>query len=159
MSRVLLLLLLLFLNPLAATAQDEGAQEETLETEEAEEKAAEAQDPEQPDSAERTNMRELIDAEKKAEEVLREKREEFANVGDLPRTPLQLMVMMAEAASDKDMERAAEYLDLRYLPDELKAWNPVDLLFALRVVWNQQNLIDVTQISDEPEGEEQAPRS
>ena len=91
MSRVLLLLLLLFLCPLAATAQDERAQDEAQETQEAEEKAAEEQEPEQPDTAERTNMRDLIEAEQKAEEVLREKREELASVGDLPRTPLQLM--------------------------------------------------------------------
>ncbi len=103
-------------------------------------------------AAESANMRELLAAEKKTDEVIREKAEELRANADLPRTPLQLMVAMADAADREDYARATSYLDLRYLPEGMEDWPPEDLLDALRVVWAQQNLIDITQLSDEPEG-------
>ena len=40
-----------------------------------------------------------------------------------------------EILEDKDWERAAGFLDMRYLPEDFD-WEPVDLLDALRVVWS-----------------------
>ncbi len=102
----------------------------------------------------RTNMRTMIENEKKAEVVIREKAAELAGTEEIPRTPLQLMVLIADAAEDRDVERAASYLDLRYLPEEVELWTPRNLMDALRVVWNQQNLIDITQVDDTPEGKQ-----
>ena len=159
MSRALLFALFIFLTPLHVTAQDEAADEPGSEqVEEAEAAADAARDDAaeavEEETANRTNMRELIEKEKKAEEVIREKREELAAVGEIPRTPLQLMVLLSNAVEEKDVELASSYLDMRYLPEELDDWTPEDLMFALRVVWNQQNLIDITTISDQPEGEQ-----
>ncbi|WOJ92618.1 mechanosensitive ion channel [Congregibacter variabilis] len=104
------------------------------------------------DAAEVTNMREVLESEKKAEELIREKTAELAGNEELPRTPLQLLVVMSDAFQRQDMERAASYLDTRYLPDDFEDWPPTDLMNALRIVFNQQNIIDITEMSDLPEG-------
>jgi MscS family membrane protein len=104
------------------------------------------------DAAQQTNMRELLETEKKAEQVARERATELSNIGGLPRTPLQLLLVLGDAAEARDYDRAARYLDLRYLPEDAQEWSPRDLVEALRIVWAQQNIIDITTLSDEPEG-------
>ncbi|MEM1405028.1 MAG: mechanosensitive ion channel domain-containing protein [Pseudomonadota bacterium] len=143
-SPLLALALLFLIVAWPVASQDENAVEATEETVE------DTVD----DADERTNMRELLETEKRADEVIREKAAELGENRDLPRTPLQLMVAMADAGERKDWNKAAEYLDMRYLPDDVKKWEARDLLDALRIVWNQQNLIDITQISDEPDGKQ-----
>lgn len=104
------------------------------------------------DAAEETNMRTLLEMEKQTDEVIREKAAELVASGERGRTPLQLIALLSDAIESGDYERAASYLDRRYLPDEVDAIPPRDLLDALRVVWNQQNIVDLTAISDQPEG-------
>ena len=140
----LLLVMMLSFGSLSSWSQDDEAAPEANVDDSAQEDVLE-------EAESRTNMRELIETEKKANEVIAQKSAELAENPNLPRTPLQLMVILAEAGQDKDWERAAGFLDMRYLPEDFQ-WEAVDLLNALRVVWNQQNLIDITQISDEPEG-------
>jgi MscS family membrane protein len=103
-------------------------------------------------AAQDTNMRTLREMEKQADEVIREKAADLVAKGERGRTPLQLIVLLADAIENKDYERGASYLDRRYLPDDVARIPPRDLLTALRVVWNQQNIIDATAISDQPEG-------
>ena len=152
----LLLMYLSTLSPVTAVAQNTGADggENTATEASATPRSEEGPSPEAAaeEAAAQTNMRALIENEKKAEEVIREKAEELASVGDLPRTPLQLMVLLADAAQERDLDRAATYLDMRYLPEETAQYSRRDLMDALRVVWNQQNLIDITSLSDQPEG-------
>jgi len=100
----------------------------------------------------RTNMRELLEKEAAAEAVLGELSEKLAAAGDLPRTPLQLAALMIAAAQDNDLEVAASFLDMRYLPEDFGDWPATDIFNALRIVWNQQNIVDITQLSDQPEG-------
>lgn len=100
------------------------------------------------------SMRELLENEKKAEKIMRAKAEEMRGNENLPRTPLQLMILLSEATSANDFERAGALLDMRYLPEDFPDTAPAELLKGLRVVWAQQNLIDVTQVSDEPEGKQ-----
>jgi MscS family membrane protein len=97
-------------------------------------------------------MRDLIEQEKIAEAVIRETTAELKQSGELPRTPLQLMVLLAEAGDAGNWERAGAALDMRYLPEELEGWPAAELIQALRIVWNQQNIVDITQLSDQPEG-------
>ncbi|EED32194.1 small-conductance mechanosensitive channel [gamma proteobacterium NOR5-3] len=104
------------------------------------------------DAAEVTNMREVLESEKKTEEFIREKTAEIAGNKEFPRTPLQLLLVMRDAFQRQDMERAASYLDTRYLPEGVEDWPAPDLMNALRIVFNQQNIVDVTALSDEPEG-------
>lgn len=114
-----------------------------------------AQD-EPPDAAEEasdiTNMREVLESEKHTEEIIREKTAELAGSDDAPRTPLQFAVVMVDAFARKDFERAASFLDTRYLPQDMSDWPATDLIHALRIVFNQQNIVDITELSDQPEG-------
>lgn len=104
------------------------------------------------DAGEIANMREVLASGKKTEEVIREKTAELAGNEELPRTPLQLMVVMRDAFFRDDAQRAASYLDMRYLPENFEDWPATDLMNALRIVFNQQNIIDITELSDQPEG-------
>ncbi|MFK8041962.1 mechanosensitive ion channel family protein [Congregibacter sp.] len=131
-----------------ASEASEGLTEEQIQ-EQTEEQAEDETVDAAPDTE---TMRDILETEKKAEEVIREKVAELAGNEELPRTPLQLLVLLADAAAKKDRERAAGYLDMRYLPEEIAEWTPVDFMDALRILWNQQNIIDITSMSDDPEG-------
>ncbi|MFT4767303.1 MAG: MscS family membrane protein [Glaciecola sp.] len=104
------------------------------------------------EAGEHTNIREVLESEKKAEKLIRETTAELAGNEGLPRTPLQLVVVMVDAFERQNMERAASYLDTRYLPEDLEDWPATHLINALRIVFNQQNIIDITELSDKPEG-------
>jgi MscS family membrane protein len=114
--------------------------------------AQESSLPEKEEAGDSRNIRELLESERKADAVIRETKAEMGANADLPRTPLQLMVTLREAGVRGERERAASFLDMRYVPDDIRQWPAVDLMDALRVVWTQQNIVDVTQLSDEPEG-------
>jgi len=137
---------------LSAFAAFASAQETASSGDDAPAEAAQKDAPSSQDAAEQTNIRELFENEKKVEEVARSLESELSNIGELPRTPLELLLVLADAADARDYDRAAGYLDLRYLPEDMQGWSPRDLVEALRIVWAQQNMIDVTRLSDEPGG-------
>ena len=51
-----------------------------------------------------------------------------------------------------DPESAALYLDLRYVPESLEDVPPVNIARGLLFVFSQQNVLDLSRISGEPEG-------
>lgn len=67
-------------------------------------------------------------------------------------TPLSTLLALGEAVKDKDYAKASEYLDLRYLPEEYINLPAEDLVRQLVIVWSQQRMLDISTISDEPEG-------
>ena len=151
MSRYLLaLVLLILLAPDPLRAQEEEAPSPPPDATAAEPAGA-ARDAADEAAAE-TNIRTLLEMEKQADEVIRAKAAELVASGERGRTPLQLIALLSDAIENGDYERAASYLDRRYLPEDVAAVPPRNLLDALRVVWNQQNIVDLTAISDRPEG-------
>jgi MscS family membrane protein len=101
---------------------------------------------------ERTRMRDLLENERRADELFATADEMQVPVGEPARTPLQLMVLLSRAIRAGDLEHAAGYLDRRYLPEETAAYPATDLVAALRIVWNQQNIVDISRLSNQPEG-------
>ena len=99
-----------------------------------------------------TSIRELIEAEKQAEQLIKEIDQSTSN-GD-PRTssPLTTLVSVRKAMRAKDHSEAAKFLDMRYLPDELNEYSAEHLMQALAYVWGRQNVIDLSSISDSPAG-------
>lgn len=97
-------------------------------------------------------MRDLIENEKRTDQVLAEARRGVALDGQRPRTPLQLFLLLSEASERKDWELASRHLDMRYLPEDFSERSPAMLMRALSIVWAQQNIIDITRLSDQPEG-------
>lgn len=67
----------------------------------------------------------------------------------IPRTSIKGFL---DATRDGDFEKAAEYLDLRYLPGWLDASEGPELARKLKVIIDRKLLIDLAFISDQPWG-------
>ena len=107
-----------------------------------------AQDAAQPD----VSAREILEANKAAAELVEEKEQSEAQGIEALSTPLNAMLGLRKAMSNQDHEKAAEFLDRRYLPEEMEQYSTEDLLTALSYVFGQQNIINLAEISDHPEG-------
>ena len=95
---------------------------------------------------------ELLESERRAEILVTER----ALTGFQPgfaRTPLEAVVGIRDAIKRGSFTEAASYLDLRYLSDEVAERDPKQLVRGLAFVWTQQNVINLTTISDLPEGD------
>ncbi len=106
------------------------------------------QDVAKPDAS----MRDILEAEEKAEEILEEKEQSQARGMEVPQTPLSAMLGLREAMRRSDYPAAAEYLDMRFLPEEMEEYEPESLIRALAYVWAQQNIADLSNVSDDPAG-------
>ena len=67
-------------------------------------------------------------------------------------TPQQALVALYSAFRVGDPEAAALYLDLRYIPESLEDVPPVNIARGLLFIFSQQNVLDLSRISGEPEG-------
>lgn len=68
------------------------------------------------------------------------------------RTPLEAILGFRKFMRAGDYNTAGMYLDLRYIPEEVAQYEPDKLAQALSFVWSQQNVLDITSLSDSPEG-------
>ena len=68
------------------------------------------------------------------------------------RTPLDAILGFRKFLRQGDTATAGQYLDMRYVPDEVAEIETAKLGQALAFVWIQQNVLDFTAISDSPEG-------
>lgn len=99
--------------------------------------------------AEDPTVKELLDADQRSEQVIISLREQTTAES----SPLSTMATMVDAIRRDDWVSAAEYMDMRYLPAELSAADPVILLQRLAVVWGQHQLVDLSALSHSPEGD------
>jgi len=63
------------------------------------------------------------------------------------------MISMRDAMRTRDYAAVSKFLDRRYIGDELGNYSDEELAKALSYVWNQQNILDITTLSDQPEGD------
>lgn len=104
-------------------------------------------------STDSTSMRDVLETEEAKARLMEEKAGDTALTAADADTPLAAVLGITKAFDDGEFAAAAEFLDLRYLPDEIAAeWTPVDLIRALDVVWGQNNVLDITSVSDDPRG-------
>ena len=68
------------------------------------------------------------------------------------RTPLDTILGFRKYLRAGDFAVAAQYLDLRYVPEEIAAIEPKNLAQALAFVWTKQNVLDISILSDSPQG-------
>jgi MscS family membrane protein len=99
------------------------------------------------------SMREVIEAADEADRLVEEFGQSDPKAIDAGTTPLATMIGMRDAMKKSDYEKAGRYLDMRYLPEELAAYSGEQLVRALALAWSQQNIVDLSTISDAPEGE------
>jgi MscS family membrane protein len=67
-------------------------------------------------------------------------------------TPRSSVTAFLEACSNQDYSRAAQYLDLRNVPDSLRASDGARLAKELEAVLNSDSHFNVFRLSDKPEG-------
>jgi len=98
------------------------------------------------------SAREILEADKAVEQLEEEKEQSDAEGIEAQSTPLNALLGLRMALRNKDHEKAAEFLDRRYLPEEMEQYSSEDLLNALRYVFRQQNILNLAEISDHPAG-------
>ncbi|MEW6997559.1 mechanosensitive ion channel family protein [Colwelliaceae bacterium BS250] len=67
-------------------------------------------------------------------------------------TPLSAILLIGESVKDNDFDEAGNNLDLRYLPQNMLSSQKGELIRQLNIVWSQQNALDISTISNDPEG-------
>lgn len=103
---------------------------------------------EQPD----LSARDLIEAEKETEQLVEQRESTDPNAILEQATPLTAMLGLRAAMRSKDHESLGKFLDRRYIDDEIGEYTDKELLKALGYVFGRQNIIELTTLSDSPEG-------
>ena len=67
-------------------------------------------------------------------------------------TPLSAMLLISKAAQKRDWESAAQHIDTRFLPKNIAEIGGPELIRRLSIVWNQQNIVDISSLSTEETG-------
>ena len=98
------------------------------------------------------SAREVLEVKQTEKELVEEKEQSDSDRIDAPSTPLNSLLSLREATRSNDYEKAGEFLDRRYLPEEMEEYSNEDLVKALSYVWNRQNIINLAGISDDPRG-------
>jgi MscS family membrane protein len=99
------------------------------------------------------SAREVLEASQESDKVMEEKEESDSQGIEALSTPLNALLKLRKAVEQNDYEIAGEFLDRRYQPEELEQISDEDLLKALGYVFNQQNMINLADVSDHPQGE------
>ena len=89
----------------------------------------------------------VYQSEQKLEELSKETNERKLSPA-AARTPLDAMLGFRKYLRAGNFDVAAQYLDLRYVPDEIAAIEPQRLAQALAFVWTKQNVLDISVLSD-----------
>lgn len=104
-----------------------------------------------------TSARALLENEKIADELAQQR-----SLGGAPeqalesgRTPLATILALRQAFAAKDYESAATYLDMRYIDTDLEGNTPAQLARALTYMVAQQLVLDISSLSDDPQGHQQ----
>ncbi len=98
------------------------------------------------------SARELIEKAQQADELEIQAKQKESRGSAAQSTPLSAMIELREDMRARDYAAAANFLDRRYIANQLDGWSDQRLAKALSYVWNQQNILDITTLSDDPEG-------
>jgi len=98
------------------------------------------------------SAREILEVQQAEKQLVEEKEQSDADSIDVPSTPLNALLSLREAMRSNDYEKAGEFLDRRYLPEEMEEYSNEDLVKALSYVWSRQNISYLAGISDDPRG-------
>ena len=84
------------------------------------------------------SMREVLEAEKEADRLIKEKEVTNPKSIDAGTTPQSTLLGLRDAVSRQDYVKAGKYLDMRYLPEEMDDYEEEQLIKALGLVWSRQ---------------------
>ncbi|WOH35965.1 mechanosensitive ion channel [Thalassotalea fonticola] len=74
------------------------------------------------------------------------------NIAKIGSTPLSSMIAIAEAINADDYVEASNYIDFRNLPASATQRDKEQLIKQLNIVWSQHHSLDITTLSDDPQG-------
>jgi len=97
-------------------------------------------------------LKEVAEAADRSAEISEDYKSQADEILKTQETPLTVVLAIGHAMENKDLETAATYLDLRYLPAGITRDDGPILMKHLGVVWSQQHIIDLSTLSDQPEG-------
>ena len=98
------------------------------------------------------SAREVLETQQISNQLLEDKEQSDSEGIAVQSTPLNSLLRLRDAMNNQDYEKAGEFLDRRFLPEEMEQHSDESLIKALRYVWGQQNIINLAEISDKPEG-------
>ena len=104
------------------------------------------------DNVDDASMREILEAEQKAEQLVEERAQSDPQGFESPKTPLTSMLGLRSAMQESNYAKAAEFLDTRFLPEDVAEYQPEALIKALAYVWAQQNIVNLDTLSDDARG-------
>ena len=108
----------------------------------------------QEDADKHISAREILEGQQAQEQLLKEQdRSRPAVDASDPSTPLKTLLALQAAIRDNDYDGAGEFLDRRYLPEDMDLYSDEDLVKALAYIFNQQNISNPAEINDTPEGD------
>jgi MscS family membrane protein len=102
--------------------------------------------------AQEMTLKEMSDAATRSETISEEFKSQAGDELKPQDTPLTVVLAILKSMENKDFKAASTHLDLRYLPTGIEENQGEQLIKHLGVVWSQQNLIDLSTLSDQPEG-------
>jgi MscS family membrane protein len=113
--------------------------------------SAYAQNPASEATLQQASALSVYQSEQKLEQLSKETNERKLSPA-AARTPLDTILGFRKYLRSGDFAVAAQYLDLRYVPEEIAAIEPKSLAQALAFVWTKQNVLDISVLSDSPQG-------
>ena len=96
-------------------------------------------------------IKEVADAEKRSETISEHKVEEIDQVSNKS-TPLKSLIALRDHTNNHNWKEAVRYLDLRYIDPKVSVEQAETLVHQLQIIWKQQNILDLSTISNKPEG-------
>lgn len=103
-------------------------------------------------SAQDLTLKEMTDAATRSESISEEFKPQNGEELKPQNTPLAVVLAILKSVEKKELKVAATHLDLRYLPSGIEKGQGEQLIKHLGIVWSQQNIIDLSILSDQPEG-------
>ena len=102
-------------------------------------------------ASETPTIREVLEVDSRSEEILEQIKDEQqpSKEGE---TPLSSILALHLAAQEHNWDKAAQFIDTRYLPEEMAGSDASDLIRKLSIIWTQNRLIDFSALSTSPDG-------
>ena len=102
-------------------------------------------------TGETPTIREVLEADSRSEEILEQIKDE-QHASKEGETPLSAILALHLAAQEHNWHKAAEFIDIRYLPDDMSDASADELIRKLSIIWTQNRIIDFSALSSSPEG-------
>ncbi len=101
--------------------------------------------------AKELTIKDVAEAEKRSE-TIRESKVEATETTLNISTPLKSVIALRDNANNHNWKEAVKYLDLRYIEPKISDEQAETLVRQLQIIWKQQNILDLSTISNTPEG-------